>query len=537
MSNLQRQVQETENTPLDILRIETALSRYPIHRLANKGTISIDIRKKDEKGATSLLWEVTYNSKYGQPGPLAYKLDTWVINRRIDESGRPIPKVLRLGSLHDLAMELDLGRNTTAVRKALLQNVGAIINAKIAYKAVDKNERMLEAAFSRYSAVFTGEKLPDGRQADAVYLVLNDIYAEVLNSAIRRPLDYDYLRNLSPGAQRFYEIVSYKMFPAIQHNQRARLPYSEFCLYSTMTRYFEYDRVKKQMHKIHLPHLQAGYIEKVKLEPTVDEAGQPDWNMFYIPGKIACQQQLVFDFRIQPPARVRTKPPAPTLPKPKKAPSCDLQLPLLKDQKETAASDPRLSNLVQKFYQLRYGRHQSPTERELIEAQQYLKEGDRWANYLIEFAAKQGSAKNGFPNDFGGIKKLIAQARIPFEDKRKEQEAGHLKQARQSHENAHRSAYHAFLRELLGGKLETSLPEAYRAFKEQEDRTYRFYLRRSEKPDAGERVKTEVANFYTEEVRIQRLLKFREDNPHCGILDFWQWDTKLNPTPFNADPT
>ena len=50
----------------------------------------------------------------------------------------------------------------------------------------------------RYSVVFTGEKLPDGRKADAVYIVLNDIYMQVLNGAMTRPLDYDYLKACPP---------------------------------------------------------------------------------------------------------------------------------------------------------------------------------------------------------------------------------------------------------------------------------------------------------------------------------------------------
>ena len=52
--------------------------------------------------------------------------------------------------------------------------------------------------------VFTGERLPDGRLADCVYIVLNQPYWEVVNHAPVRPLDYDYLKALTPGAQRFY---------------------------------------------------------------------------------------------------------------------------------------------------------------------------------------------------------------------------------------------------------------------------------------------------------------------------------------------
>src|SRR4051812_32549799 len=88
--------------PPNPIRVETALSRYPIHRLAKHGDITIDIRLTDEHGETSIKWEVTHNTKYGQPGPLAYKLDTLIINRRIEEAPRPIPNIIRIGTLNDI---------------------------------------------------------------------------------------------------------------------------------------------------------------------------------------------------------------------------------------------------------------------------------------------------------------------------------------------------------------------------------------------------------------------------------------------------
>lgn len=510
---------------LDLIRVETALSRYPIHRLASKGTISINIRKKDTKGTTSLVWEVDYSNKHGQPGPLAYKLDTTVINRRLDEVGRPVPKILRLGSLREIAAELDLGGSTNAVRTALRQNAFAGITAKITYRAVDRSERTLEADFNRYSIIFTGEKLPNGLKADAVYLVLNDIYMEVLNTAARRPLDYDYLRDLPPAPQRFYEIISYEMLPAIKYNQRAKLPYSEFCMFSTMTCYETFDQVKKQMYKIHLPHVRANYIAKVEYEATVDEEGRPDWNMFYIAGETAKRQQLAFDFNITYVRRERTKAPVQSR-KTKKAGPPVTQLPLLPEPSSTA----KAADLVKTFYRLRYGQEQEPTEREITEATGYLADSEAWANYLVEYAAQQGKEKNGFPNDFGGAKKLISQAKVPFEAKRKDRDALALKKGRQSHQEAHTAAYHTFLGELLGGRLETSLPEAFTAFTAQEKSTYQFHKSRAEKSQVSARV---LEGYYAEGARIERLLRFIEENPKSGIPNFWQWDEKMNPNRFN----
>ena len=97
---------DAELAPLNPIRVETALSRYPVHRLAKHGDIAIDIREKNENGEVSIKWEVSHNSKFGQPGPLAYKLDTLIINRRIEEATRPIPRIIRLGSLNEICREL-----------------------------------------------------------------------------------------------------------------------------------------------------------------------------------------------------------------------------------------------------------------------------------------------------------------------------------------------------------------------------------------------------------------------------------------------
>lgn len=208
----------TDLLPATIIRAETALSRYPIHNLTKTEKIAIHIRQKGEVGETEIYWNVSPSREYGEPRQLAYKLDTLVINRRIDEAGRPIPKLIRMGSLRDICKELGLtpsGDNFSGIRTALLQNASAFITARLMYRGTDRLTRKFEAAFSRYSVVFTGEELPDGSKADAVYIFLNEHYWKLLNKAQFRPLDYDYQKNLKPAAHRFYELLSYAIFGAL----------------------------------------------------------------------------------------------------------------------------------------------------------------------------------------------------------------------------------------------------------------------------------------------------------------------------------
>ena len=44
-----------------------------------------------------------------------------------------------------------------------------------------------------------------------------------------------------------------------------------------------------------------------------------------------------------------------------------------------------------------------------------------------------------------------------------------------------------------------------------------------------------VETYYNDDARINRLIKFGEDEPDSGIPDFWSWDRQLNPTPFDPE--
>src|SRR5579864_8923896 len=101
-------VPRMESIGLDIIRTETVLSKLPVHNLAKKGRVDIRILRTTSTGEVELKWEVSYNERYGQARQLAYKLDTIVINQRIEEVGRPLPHRICLGSLNQIAQELGL---------------------------------------------------------------------------------------------------------------------------------------------------------------------------------------------------------------------------------------------------------------------------------------------------------------------------------------------------------------------------------------------------------------------------------------------
>lgn len=273
------------------IRTETVLSQYPIHRLSKgKEPLEIQVTRTSERGKVTTVWKVSPNAEYGEPGILAYKLDTILINRLIYEAGPNVPEVIRLGSLNDIGKELGRSgtRNTAQLVGALSQNAGALITAKLDYTGKDGTRRTFEFRSTRYGVVFTGESLPDKKKADAVYIVLHPLFREVLRFAKTRPLDYEYLKSLPPAAQRFYELISFQIYAALKNgNPRAKYLYSDFCKYAPLTRFDDWNKVRPQMHRIHKPHIESGYLAKIEFEEITNADGLLDWVMWYTPGRKA----------------------------------------------------------------------------------------------------------------------------------------------------------------------------------------------------------------------------------------------------------
>jgi hypothetical protein len=519
-----------ELVPLNLIRTETALSRFPVHRIAKRGNVKIELKNQ----ATAVLWKVSYNSEYGQPGPLAYKLDTIVINRKIEEAGKPVPKLLRLGSLSDVCRELGLadgGKQRTDIRNALLQDASAFITAKITYKRSDKSERFLEAGFTRYSVIFTGESLPDGGKADAVYLLLNELYQEVLNEAQTRPLDYEYMKTLPPAAQRFYEVVSYQVYGALLNkNPRAKLTYSDYCTLSTQTRYTDWNHVKKQMYKVHLPHLQSGYLAKVEYETTSDPEGRPDWTMLYTPGPNAAAEFRAFKGGgnravqrlpkkpVEQPGQEQLHLPTPGIapePAPKKSAPEPTPEPL---SPETAAlvAELRSQGIGGKVAL-------SLAQERPDECRLYI--GEYLPFWEAEVAAGEFDYKKGkgafltdaIRNAYGPPKSYEVAKRAEAIQKQKEGAAKAV-EARQGLQEARRGAFVAEGVSWIG-RMENEAPEAFLAFTAYVERELQTALGRFKAPRAQESYRQLYAG---DKKRVELFARYFAQNP-CPLPELAHW--------------
>lgn len=514
--------EQLELEPQNTIRIETALSRFPVHKLSRqRGGIIIDIKETTPTGEIKTKWEVTYNSKYGQPGPLAYKLDTLIINRRIDEARPSIPKVIRLGSLHEICRELGVseGKSKNDVKRALRQNTFAGITAKIIYRATNGTEQTLEADFTRYSIIFTGEKFPDGRRANAVYVILNDIYLKILNEAQTRPLDYDYLRELSPAAQRFYELIGFQIYAVLKHERpRAKLSYADFCTRAPQTRYLDWEHVRKQMYKIHAPHLKSGYLAGVEFQEQHTEGGEPDWVMLYTPGRRAQAEFREANRRprLRAAKAAKPSPETPTLPpaapaEPQAAPPPTAQIGEADDVGEQLVSKLMACHIAEATARELVRDYRKSVELQL-RALPHRNTGKikELAPWLIQAIKENYELPEGF-------KSTLEKE----EEVRRQLAKTEAEQTRQRRREALRPAYYDFLRE-KEGEHQRERQKAYSAFLEHE---------------AGERAEIENSSVFKSTLKAKLLTDFDHEESRLDRLrayftepTFDEW-LELNPDP------
>jgi hypothetical protein len=493
------QNEEVELARIIPIRTETTLSRRPIHRLAKKGEIKIKESRRNERGQVVTTWEIR-----NPPGPLAYKVDKLVIDRRIDAARPDVPKLLKIGSLREMCAELDIseGKGTQLIKEALYENAGALIIARLDYSGHDGSERYFEFGSSRYAVYFVGEKLPNGKRADAVYIRFHDDYYALLTHSQTRPLDYEYLKALPPAAQRIYELISFALFGAIKHGRKyATYIYSELCKSAPLTRYYDWERVRPQMWKVHQPHKESGYLNGVEFQETTDSEGQPDWLIKYTPGKKARQEYKEFT------TKKLTAQTSPSRPR------------LVETRTDrgggTPERTPEDSTLIEKL--MSFGIDESRAAR-LVESDRA--ECELWA------AAWPHQNQKGMENPPAVLIRFIETKRRPlpkgYKDAiEKEQRAkeAEWKKAIEEAQNAHFArCVGAYWRDYLMSELEALKESHAEAFDELQKRLSMW-------------------DEYTErhDIALMRTITtedFVAENPSLGILSFWQWDEEKNPHPF-----
>jgi hypothetical protein len=447
---------------IDPIRVELLSTEMPIHQIAKGGDEEIRIMRRKSGGQVELQWRIDYNPAVGRPGQLAYRLDTWVIKRRLSELPWPLSRLVRIGDLRQIARELKHGADTAAVRRAFDQNAATFIRAKVRYRTKSGEDETLEGYFNRYNVFYRGHALPGGRRAETVYISLNDPYYGLLKDSYVRPLDFAYLRQLTPAAQRFYELISPKMFAALKNGRStAWIRYTDYCQYAVQKPQPNRSRMQTQMAAVHRIHRESGYIANVTYRTSPHEDGTLDWTIEYEPGPRARAEYGTFNNRMPRAEKCSSRRQA----EPRRSASTRRIEPTARSTSLQSRVDPAES-LARRFAQHRHGAEPgtSITEPEIRAALRVLHaaSGDlALAENAVDLAVEESkTSRTEFPTHLGGVLQghYVDRARKAREVKRAREE----REIQQELERKHHQQYEDWCRYRTAGRIEDLSPTAKR---------------------------------------------------------------------------
>ena len=290
---------------------------------------------------------------------------------------------------------------------------------------------------------------------------------------------------------------------AIHHGRPcARYLYSQFCTFAPLVRNHSWDEVKKQLYKVHLPHLKAGYIERVEHEALVDDAGQADWALFYTPGKKAYAEYAAFTGE-----RKRR----PRLPR-----SGEVGKPVLDPSPQQLRLPGVDAALVEELVASELNR--ADAERLVADKTQECRRQLEYLPFVKEFTTSKGAY----------LRRAIEQGwgPPPAYAEHLEQEEKRQRQARQQETQSTRKAAENARRATIISEglrwvecLEKDAPEAFSGFVEEEARGRGAYIKGLSGSLARESM---LAYYNSPEQRLLRLVDHFSRN-HCPVPELAAW--------------
>jgi hypothetical protein len=276
------------------LRSEFHFLRFPFFdlspRSSKKDRIEIKEIIKTEEGDINIWWKVIRGLDNKLPSSFARKIHKEVVEKAINDLKRPIPRLIKLGSLWQICKKTNItpaGRNYEEIRRVLKDIKTATIDVKGTFRQKEKGgtKKFYEGIFNLYDMVFfAGETLPDGTEADVVYVLLSDMYVQNFNNNFVVPLDYQYFQSLEGDiASRMYEVLSVWFFPALENWKKyIQKHYSEICSYFPLIRQDPKWKAKGQLKSAHQQHIATGFLAS---EPEwIDTYEKSDWLLRYYIG-------------------------------------------------------------------------------------------------------------------------------------------------------------------------------------------------------------------------------------------------------------
>jgi hypothetical protein len=404
-------VEEVIPAPPDTIRSEVNFLVYPIFRLGRKKENddgSIEFKTVVERGDQKLeiSWGVYPHPKFGIPGSFDKRLFD-AIQEIIETLPRPIQNPIPIGSLYSLCKRMGIdphsGDNFNLIRDALKRLTSIVINSVGTF--YDKGKKTwIDDFFHLFdSVIWIGEELPDGTIADTNYLYLGSKYLENINNGYVRPIDYNFYKGLKSNiAKRLYELLGVKFYPIFQRNIKVkfiRYLYDTLCDLIPLTKQKYLSKIQEKLGPALMELKEKQFIEKCEIRKENDKV-----YLYFYPGPKAKEE----------------------LEKSKQEVDLEENEIPLEDVKQLPSTLDTLwkpEELVNYFYQKKFGVVQEPKIKELTQAKELLeKYGNERAKFIVDYAIST-APKTGFDmKTFGAVMQYEAEALAKSETKKKEEE-------------------------------------------------------------------------------------------------------------------
>jgi len=238
------------------------------------------------------IWRVKPNVETGYTRPFDKKVIVTVLKLATDE-GFPPPVIWKLGSLNRICRTMKIvnsGENQRLVKESLLRISDTTIYTETFYLK-DKKEYWKEKPesiggnFTLWSVFWRGDRLPDGKVADSIYLAFNIPFILSLQAYYVKPLDYDYWLSLPPLAQRIYELTGLKFY-GLEESSYVRYEYPELCQLLPIKPQKNISLAQQILDRAHQCLKQTGWLADVEWLVKGQRAlsANSPWELLYFPG-------------------------------------------------------------------------------------------------------------------------------------------------------------------------------------------------------------------------------------------------------------
>jgi len=288
---------------------EVNLLKYPFALLSNnnldkllqeaaktqKSHIRCEIQMPD---GSKRLWQVPPNIMLGYTRPFDKKVMI-TVQKLVTDENFPPPLIWKLDSLNRLCRTMKISEtegNRRLVKESLIRISQTPIYTETFYLK-DKREYWREkpesrgGSFTPWSVIWKGDKLPDGRVAECIYLAFNIPFLLSLQAYYVKPLDYEYWLSLPPLAQRIYELTGLKFY-GLKESSYVRYEYLALCQLLPIRPQKNLSKAQQILDRAHRLLKEKGWFSEVKWLSAIQRSLSKEhpWELLYYPGPRAKQE-------------------------------------------------------------------------------------------------------------------------------------------------------------------------------------------------------------------------------------------------------